>query len=150
MRQEDRGLIAGRRRPPPHSLGVGVAALCHPLAHSTTYHHPGTHNARRDAVTTEATTDPAPGAVRIPIPALVLGPNVVAGANPLVVMALAYRYRSTTEDEHPADVTPAGDGFWRIRDGRHRYLASVIAGRPDLLCCPTDPAHDAPTTGGRP
>ena len=60
------------------------------------------------------------------------GPNPPAGMNPLVLMAMTYRMRSTTEDLEPIVVTRDGDG-WRIHDGRHRAVSALIAGRPDVL-----------------
>jgi hypothetical protein len=74
------------------------------------------------------------GPFRVRVEDLRLGPNVPAGMNPLVLMSLAYRLRSTTEDPPPVKVTPEPDGSWRIHDGRHRALGAVIAGRPDVLC----------------
>jgi hypothetical protein len=50
-----------------------------------------------------------------------------------VPFSLAHMYRSTSDDAPPVEVCDLGNGFWRVLDGRHRYLASVIAGRPDLL-----------------
>jgi hypothetical protein len=52
--------------------------------------------------------------------------------NPLVVMSLTYMYRSTTEDAPPITVKREGKHY-RILDGRHRYIASVIAGRRRVL-----------------
>jgi hypothetical protein len=52
--------------------------------------------------------------------------------NPLVVMSLVYMYRSTTEDAPPITVQREGKHY-RILDGRHRYIASVIAGRRRVL-----------------
>jgi hypothetical protein len=72
--------------------------------------------------------------VRVPISRLVLKDNVPAGANLLIIASLAYMYRSTTDDAPPAEVRYLTSGYWLVLDGRHRYLASVIAGRPDLLC----------------
>jgi hypothetical protein len=50
-----------------------------------------------------------------------------------VLFSLAHMYRSTSDDAPPVEVRDLGNGYWRVLDGRHRYLASVIAGRPDLL-----------------
>jgi hypothetical protein len=50
-----------------------------------------------------------------------------------VLFSLARMYRSTSDDAPPAAVRDLGNGYWRVLDGRHRFLASVIAGRPDLL-----------------
>jgi hypothetical protein len=50
-----------------------------------------------------------------------------------VPFSLAHMYRSTTDGAPPVEVRDLGNGYWLVLDGRHRYLASVIAGRPDLL-----------------
>jgi len=70
--------------------------------------------------------------VRVRLEDLRFGPNPPAGMNPLVLMAMTYRMRSTTEDLEPIEVTRDGDG-WRIHDGRHRAVAALVAGRPDVL-----------------
>lgn len=72
--------------------------------------------------------------MRVPLDRLLLLPNIPAGANYLVVASLALTYRSSSEDAPPALIRETGDGLYRILDGRHRFLASVIAGRSDLLC----------------
>jgi hypothetical protein len=69
---------------------------------------------------------------RIRVDRILIAPNVAAGMNPLVVMSLAYLYRSTTEDVAPIVVRREGEHY-RITDGRHRYFASVIAGRRRVL-----------------
>jgi hypothetical protein len=71
--------------------------------------------------------------VRVPLDRLLLKPNIPAGANILVVASLAHMYRSPTDDAPPVEVCDLGNGYWLVLDGRHRFLASVIAGRPDLL-----------------
>lgn len=57
---------------------------------------------------------------------------VSAGMNPFVLMSLAYFYRSGNEHADPIRVTPTG-AFYRISDGRHRAVASMIAGRKTIL-----------------
>lgn len=69
---------------------------------------------------------------RVPVEDLRFGRNPPAGMNVLVLMSLAYRLRSTAEDPEPVQVTRDGDG-WRVHDGRHRAVAALIAGRPDVL-----------------
>lgn len=77
-------------------------------------------------------TEPA-GAFRVRVEDVRLPPNVTAGMNALRLMALAYRMRGTTSEvEGPITVRPEAGG-WRVVDGRHRFLAAVIAGRPDVL-----------------
>lgn len=74
--------------------------------------------------------------MRVRVENLVVGPNVVAGCNPFVIMSLAYLMRSTSEDPPPITIRPIDKTpHMRIIDGRHRYLAAIIAGRPDIECC---------------
>lgn len=72
--------------------------------------------------------------MRLPLSCLVLKDNVPAGANILVIASLVLMYRSSTEDAPPVEVRDLGNGFWRVLDGRHRFMSSVIAGRHDILC----------------
>jgi ParB-like chromosome segregation protein Spo0J len=37
-------------------------------------------------------------------------------------------------DPDPIIVASAGDGCWQVRNGRHRLLAAIMAGRADVLC----------------
>lgn len=53
--------------------------------------------------------------------------------NPLVLMSLAYHMKAGTEDPEPIVVTKELEAAWRIHDGRHRAIAAMIAGRPDVL-----------------
>jgi hypothetical protein len=65
---------------------------------------------------------------RIRVDRILLPEPVSAGMNPLVLMSLAHHYRSTTDDVDPILVRREGKHY-RISDGRHRFVASVIAGR---------------------
>jgi len=69
---------------------------------------------------------------RIRIEDVLLKPNIPAGMDPLVVMSRVKRLRCTAEDWEPILVTREGQ-YWRLQDGRHRFFASVIAGRSDVL-----------------
>lgn len=71
--------------------------------------------------------------LRVRIEDLRFGANPPAGMNVLVLMSLAYLLKSTTEDPEPVIVEAEDNGF-RISDGRHRAVAALIAGRPDVLC----------------
>lgn len=59
---------------------------------------------------------------------------------------LAYTLRSTNTDPEPIQVQPLTDGTYRITDGRHRAIAALIAGRPDVLAvaCKETQEPDAP------
>jgi hypothetical protein len=71
--------------------------------------------------------------VRIPLDRLLLKPNIPAGASVLVISSLVLLYRNSGEDTEPILVREAGEGLYRILDGRHRFMASVIAGRTTVL-----------------
>jgi hypothetical protein len=59
---------------------------------------------------------------------------VPAGMNPYVVMSLAYKFRSSNVDVAPIVVMRlAGGAGYRIIDGRHRFVASLMSGRGDIL-----------------
>lgn len=58
---------------------------------------------------------------------------VPAGMNPLVLMSLAYLYRGSNEDVEPILVHYEGDELYSVSDGRHRAVASMIAGRKTVL-----------------
>jgi len=85
--------------------------------------------------------------VRIRLEDLRFGPNPPGGMNTLVLMSLAYRLRSTTEDPEPIEVTQE-DGGWRVHDGRHRAVAALIAGRSDVLARVSSPRAGLPTGSG--
>lgn len=55
---------------------------------------------------------------------------VAAGMNYLVIASLALMYRSSNEHAEPITISrDEGSGYWRIVDGRHRSVASMVAGR---------------------
>ena len=64
---------------------------------------------------------------------ILLPPAVSAGMNPYVLMSLCYFYRSDIKDTEPIDLVPVGYGIYRIKDGRHRFFATVMAGRTSVL-----------------
>lgn len=70
--------------------------------------------------------------IRIPVEWLLFKPNAPAGMNVLVLMSLAYMLRSSVIDPEPIVVKVEGNNY-RIMDGRHRAMAAIIAGRPDVL-----------------
>lgn len=74
---------------------------------------------------------------RIRVENLLFKPNAPAGMNPLVLMSLTYRLRSSYEDPEPIVVKREGDNY-RVMDGRHRAMAAIIAGRPDVLAIVED------------
>lgn len=68
----------------------------------------------------------------IPLDQVLYPEPVTAGLNPLVLMSLAYHYRAGNDHTPPITVTQHGD-LYRITDGRHRAVASMIAGRKTIL-----------------
>lgn len=74
-----------------------------------------------------------PGTFRVPVDALRLKPNIPAGMNLAVVAAMIPRLRKTAKDWEPIVVRRIDDEAYRVMDGRHRFFASVLAGRPDVL-----------------
>jgi hypothetical protein len=80
------------------------------------------------------------GPFRVRVEHLALLANSTAGCDPFTVMAHAHRMRwSPSWDPAPVlvnreTVPGVNPPLWRVLDGRHRFLAAVIAGRPDVLC----------------
>lgn len=74
---------------------------------------------------------------RWPVNRLRFKDPISAGMNPFVLMGLVPLLRGTAEDHDPIHVSPAcptcGDRI--VLDGRHRWIASVLAGRADILAC---------------
>jgi len=86
-----------------------------------------------------STTTPLPvvgDAFRLRVEHLVLPPSTPAGMDLGVIGGLCRRMRTTTLDWDPVPVVelPDAPGYYMIGDGRARFLAAVISGRPDLLC----------------
>jgi hypothetical protein len=69
---------------------------------------------------------------RLPIERILLHGRVPAGCNILVIASLTHMYRSSSEDAPPIRVRRKGKHYV-IVDGRHRFIASVISGRHDVL-----------------
>lgn len=68
----------------------------------------------------------------MPVERVLLPPSITAGMNVMVLVSLAYMLRTSRRDPEPVLLAPEG-ALWRIEDGRHRFMAAVIAGRPDVL-----------------
>lgn len=73
-----------------------------------------------------------PGRFRVRVEDLRIAPNIPAGMDPCILLGLVPLMRKTAEDHQPIVVRRHGD-HWRITDGRHRFMAAVIAGRSDVL-----------------
>lgn len=68
----------------------------------------------------------------VPLDQLLVKEPVPAGMNLAVIQSLVPLYRGTTEDTTPIAVRRDPHG-WRVMDGRHRFIASLIAGRASVL-----------------
>jgi hypothetical protein len=71
---------------------------------------------------------------RVRLEKLVIKANIPAGMNPFVLMGMVPLLKETTEDHKPILISHLGKDMFQIQDGRHRYVASIIAGRTDILC----------------
>lgn len=69
---------------------------------------------------------------RIPLHHCRLQPNIPAGLNYLRVGAIADRIRNGGLDIEPVLVRYRGPRDWLILDGRHRWMASWVAGVRDI------------------
>lgn len=69
---------------------------------------------------------------RVPLDMLLFPDPVAAGLNPYVLLGLVPLYRNSNEDTVPITVTAEGV-YWRVADGRHRAIASMMAGRKHVL-----------------
>ena len=74
--------------------------------------------------------------IRIPLNRIMVGElgqqMPPAGMDVLTLMSLAAYFRKTGGPcEPPIEVTVEGD-YFRIDDGRHRYIGALIAGRQDI------------------
>lgn len=69
--------------------------------------------------------------MRLPLDQLLFGRNPPAGMDWSVIGLWVCRLRKTADDCDPPIIVSAVDGspFWRVTDGRHRTVASLIAGR---------------------
>lgn len=66
---------------------------------------------------------------------------VAAGLNPYVLLGLVPLLRNTTMDHEAILVGPASSccGIRTVLDGRHRAIASIMAGRQDILAVEEEP-----------
>jgi ParB-like chromosome segregation protein Spo0J len=77
---------------------------------------------------------PSVDPIRIPLHHLRLKQNIPAGMNPMRVMAIADALRNCGQEIwDPILVRSVGPDDWLVLDGRHRFVASYIAGMPDIL-----------------
>ncbi len=69
----------------------------------------------------------------LPVHEIRLAPVLPCGLAPLTLYAIACTLRNTHELVEPVQVERRGNE-WHLVDGRHRYVASIIAGRSDIRC----------------
>lgn len=69
---------------------------------------------------------------RIKLDRILMPRPVAAGMNYLVVASLSHMLRSSTADAPPITLRRTGR-YYRIIDGRHRFVAAHIAGRQRIL-----------------
>ena len=82
----------------------------------------------------------AAASIRIPLHHLRLKQNIPAGMNPMRVMAIADALRNCGQEIwDPILVRALGPDDWLVLDGRHRFVASYIAGMPDILAVEETP-----------
>lgn len=65
----------------------------------------------------------------VPLDHLLFPEPVAAGMSPYVVLGLVPLYRNSNEHTTPIEVAREPSGYFRIVDGRHRAVASMMAGR---------------------
>lgn len=70
----------------------------------------------------------------LPIELMTFPPPVTAGMDPYILMSLAGMYRKTNEHADPIEVIfDPETAYYAIKDGRHRVVASMMAGRKTVL-----------------
>lgn len=72
---------------------------------------------------------------RLPLHQILLPPAVPAGLSPWILFTIADSLRNAGADVRDPIVVQRliGLDLWRIVDGRHRYVAAVMAGVRDIL-----------------
>lgn len=70
----------------------------------------------------------------LPLHHLRLKANIPAGMNVLRICAIADGLRNVGVEVEPITVRRLGPEDWLVTEGRHRFVASYVAGRVDVLC----------------
>lgn len=68
-------------------------------------------------------------------------PNIPVGLSPWQMMSLANSLRNQGGENVPPILVRRHRKHWHLVDGRHRVMASWMAGRPDVLCQEDPNAH---------
>lgn len=75
------------------------------------------------------------GAFRLPVHELRLKPNLPCGMNYMLVGAIAHTLRTTHTPVEPILVAWRAEfQGWLLIDGRHRWVAHLVAGRSEVWC----------------
>jgi hypothetical protein len=69
----------------------------------------------------------------VPIETLLFKEPVTAGMDIYTLATLTRLYRNSNEHTTPITIRRETDETWRIMDGRHRVVASMMAGRKHIL-----------------
>lgn len=79
--------------------------------------------------------------IRVPVDRLRFKAPIAAGMNPFTLLGMVPLLRNTSQDHDPILVSPpcptCGDRV--VLDGRHRWVAAVMAGRSDVLAIEETP-----------
>ena len=76
---------------------------------------------------------------RVRVDRILFPDPVPAGMNSVVALVFGHRYRTTTEENEPIEIRPVdGTRFYRIADGRHRFVGCLLAGRRHVVAFTED------------
>lgn len=73
----------------------------------------------------------------LPVHEIRMRPVLPCGMSYLLVGALAYTLRTTHDPVTPVEVRQEGGG-WVLVEGRHRWVAHLVAGRDQIQCVEVD------------
>lgn len=82
---------------------------------------------------------------RVPLRLLRFKDPVPAGLDAYVLLGMIPQLRNTTDDCVPilVDACCPTCGVWRVQNGRHRVIASIAAGRTDILAIEDEADEEA-------
>lgn len=81
--------------------------------------------------------------IRVPVEDLRFKVPITAGLNPYILLGMVPLLRNTSQDHEPILVSPPCPvcGTRVVLDGRHRWIASVMAGRSYVLAVEEAPGQ---------
>lgn len=65
----------------------------------------------------------------VPLHQILFGPNVPAGIDWAILGLWTCQFRKTAQPCEPPILVAAEGDYWRLKDGRHRVIAAIMAGR---------------------